>query len=308
MNSTQIFRDIRTEIEIFLKYIRKPFEHFNEKLSFAEKQKILTILLFAELIVTVAVVIPVYELVDVMIELQYADDLMNLGFYMMLFLGAVIAPIMEEFIFRLPLKWKRNLPAIILNSVSSNDKVKKAWNRYYHIIFYIVAILFGLVHLTNFDNSWTPLFILLIPFITLSQLIAGLTFGYIRNRLGFWWSFLYHALFNFILIAVPFLMYDNTNIFKIQEKGFTAEATLHAYREPRTEITIGKSPNGKIQVVDAKNIKLSVLTEAVLQEKYQSDEVEYLDFYLNSKGGITEQELFELLNKELKLEPLTKQE
>jgi hypothetical protein len=78
------------------------------------------------------------------------------------------------------------LPNNILN------KIKK----YYYIWwFYGVAILFGTVHIMNFNNI--NYYILPIYFIYVSpQIITGIFIGNIRIQRGFFWGILLHSLIN----------------------------------------------------------------------------------------------------------------
>ncbi|MBT8205735.1 MAG: CPBP family intramembrane metalloprotease [Eudoraea sp.] len=102
-----------------------------------------------------------------------------------LFLFVVIlAPALEELIFRAPL-----------------SLFKKA--TYFPLIFYLSVLLFGAVHLLNFEYEvgFYGFAILLI----LPQLSAGVFLGFIRVKMGLGWAILLHAFHNFILLS-PFLL------------------------------------------------------------------------------------------------------
>lgn len=67
------------------------------------------------------------------------------------------------------------------------------FNRNVGFYFYLSAIVFGLIHLTNYIDAgpwWYG------PILVLPQLIGGLTFGYLRIRCGFWYAVLAHTLTN----------------------------------------------------------------------------------------------------------------
>lgn len=100
------------------------------------------------------------------------------------FAAVIIAPLFEELIFRAPLGLFRK-------------------SAYFKYAFYISVFLFGLIHITNFENIdgyyW------LIPVLIAPQLFAGFYLGFIRVKLGLIWSILLHAVHNLALIG-PFIV------------------------------------------------------------------------------------------------------
>ncbi|RAJ12020.1 CPBP family intramembrane glutamic endopeptidase [Olleya aquimaris] len=101
-----------------------------------------------------------------------------------LFTAVILAPVIEEFIFRGPLT--------LFNK------------KYFKIVFYAFAILFGYVHIINFEI--TTQVILLSPLFVAPQIIIGLVFGYIRVRLGLAYAMLLHACYNGVLM-IPSLLF-----------------------------------------------------------------------------------------------------
>ncbi len=70
------------------------------------------------------------------------------------------------------------------------------FNRYVGWYYYLGALFFALAHLGNYAQQ-PPLWAVLL--LVLPQLIGGLTFGYLRIRLGFWYGVLGHVLTNLLL-------------------------------------------------------------------------------------------------------------
>ncbi len=97
----------------------------------------------------------------------------------------VIAPAIEELIFRAPLAL-----------------FKKA--SYFNLVFYLSVILFGAVHLFNFE--YESGFYGFALFLVMPQLSAGIFLGFIRIKMGLGWAILLHALHNFILLSPFFLL------------------------------------------------------------------------------------------------------
>jgi membrane protease YdiL (CAAX protease family) len=96
----------------------------------------------------------------------------------------IFAPLIEEGMFRLWLGFYRT-------------------KNYFKWLYYVSAILFGLVHIFNYqlnDSHYA-----FIPFITMTQTFGGLMLGYIRIIYGFWYGVLLHALFN--VLGIAWLLY-----------------------------------------------------------------------------------------------------
>lgn len=110
---------------------------------------------------------------------------------MILVLAVIVAPFLEELLFRAPLT------------------MFKA-NRSFKYAFYCSVLLFGLMHITNFEGLngqyWA------IPVLVSPQLSAGIFLGFIRTRLGLFWSILLHAAHNLILVGpiILYLLLDST--------------------------------------------------------------------------------------------------
>jgi membrane protease YdiL (CAAX protease family) len=125
----------------------------------------------------------------------------------------IIVPIVEELIFRLYLRYKNNYLLRFFISLfyitGKNRKeliekrIKKLWYKKYGYIFYFSAILFGFVHIFNFDSDKNLL--LLFPIITAPQIFAGLFAGYLRVRFNLIWGFFLHAIHNLVFF-LPFLI------------------------------------------------------------------------------------------------------
>ncbi|WP_298764680.1 CPBP family intramembrane glutamic endopeptidase [uncultured Polaribacter sp.] len=108
----------------------------------------------------------------------------NMSKTQVLLLGAVLTPLIEEAIFRAPLTLFKN-------------------KRNFKSAFYIFAILFGFVHIFNFEITTNV--IILSPLLVLPQILLGGYLGYIRIRFGLIWAIALHGAYNGILILMSFL-------------------------------------------------------------------------------------------------------
>lgn len=108
----------------------------------------------------------------------------NMSKTQVLLLGAVLTPLIEEAIFRAPLSLFKN-------------------KRNFKSAFYIFAILFGFVHIFNFEITTNV--IILSPLLVLPQILLGGYLGYIRIRFGLIWAIALHGAYNGTLILMSFL-------------------------------------------------------------------------------------------------------
>ena len=111
------------------------------------------------------------------------DMMKNLSKPVIFLFVVVIAPLFEELIFRAPL---------------TLFKGKKS----FRIGFYVFAVLFGLVHISNFTMTTNVL--LLAPILVLPQTLLGGYLGFIRVRFGLGWSMALHACYNGVLMLITF--------------------------------------------------------------------------------------------------------
>jgi membrane protease YdiL (CAAX protease family) len=100
-------------------------------------------------------------------------------------MAVVLAPILEECIFRAPISLFKNK------------------QKYFKYIFYGFALLFGFVHIFNYEI--TPEILLFSPLLVAPQISLGLLLGYLRVKLSLIYSITLHMLFNASLL-IPFLL------------------------------------------------------------------------------------------------------
>lgn len=213
-------------IQQFFSYIKKPQPFFNESLTRQEKLKTLGWMLGLSFVL-VFCSMPLIALVDTFVTLKQGrmdEAIDNMGAIQFLVLAAVGAPILEELLFRLFLKYERNFIFRGIDSIS-NGKAKLFWHKYFRFFFYLSAILFSLIHIGNYDNN-SLLFYLFAPIIVLPQLIVGFTLGFVRMKLGFLWGVLMHGLYNFIIVGASILFLNNITVSDIKNDDISL--SIHA--------------------------------------------------------------------------------
>lgn len=97
------------------------------------------------------------------------------------FLMVIMAPILEEVLFRGPLFFFRR-------------------SSYFPVVFYLSCIAFGLVHLGNFENASTLL--PWAPFLVAPQILMGFFLGFLRVKLGLGYAILMHMGHNGLLFML----------------------------------------------------------------------------------------------------------
>lgn len=103
-----------------------------------------------------------------------------------LLLASLVAPIIEEFLFRGPLVFFRD-------------------SRFFKGAFWGITTLFALVHLGNFTGLSDHWF--LAPLLISPPFCLGIFLGFIRVRYGLLYAMLFHAAYNTILLGPALLLF-----------------------------------------------------------------------------------------------------
>lgn len=86
--------------------------------------------------------------------------------------------------------------------------------KYFYLFFWFSCIVFGLVHIMNFDKFVAPRYVYM--FMVLPQLTIAVFLAFVRTNFGLWYSIFYHMLHNailsFMLVYVAYLWLDLTKI------------------------------------------------------------------------------------------------
>jgi len=210
----------------FMNFLRRPFA---ERMSAGIGQKLTLVLLIVALEILLSLAT---SPLDFLIEAGgYTIESVQTEFdpLMALFGGVLVAPVSEEIYFRLGLA--PNLLFLFISLVLSTvlyapklfggifslvfylalstgiclffwmrerrgHRYADFFNRYVGWYYYLCALFFALAHLGNYAQQ-PPLWAVLL--LVLPQLIGGLTYGYLRIRLGFWYGMLGHMLTNLLL-------------------------------------------------------------------------------------------------------------
>ena len=161
----------------FFKFIYVPYINVSERLSVW--QKYCDVILFFTLIDFLISIFLWFltEIIEKMglfnpLNVKIATDFSIIEIFI---IGLVIAPILEEFIFRYPLK-------------------HFIYKKRFKWILYVCCTAFGLIHLSNYQIDSSH--ILFAPLIVIIQIYGAFMFSFIRLRYGFWYGVLLHITHN----------------------------------------------------------------------------------------------------------------
>ncbi|WP_299411607.1 CPBP family glutamic-type intramembrane protease [Acaryochloris sp. IP29b_bin.148] len=152
--------------------------------------------------------------------------------------GVVLAPVLEEIMFRLPLRYSPlnlaltfcvwslfitltvNLPLppsqifvlLVVGSLLLRLGLKKSihpkaahrlYQQWFPVLFYGSVLLFGLAHLTNYNfTTVIDQAWTLTPLLVLTQIEGGIFLAFIRLQYGFWWAIFAHSFHNAIVLTL----------------------------------------------------------------------------------------------------------
>ncbi len=186
---------------------------------------------FALVLTLVSLLLTHFKLIN---EYDSIDLIKEFGVFGSILFMCVFAPFLEEYTFRWHLRKRYASIYFILFAISgiiishlqngyigfsvfllflfiaiylhhrlkklSQIRKQKLWQAFFPFVFYLSAVIFGLIHLSNYKGLTLkdPTFIFYIS----SQTLGGLSLGYIRIKHGLKYSILYHAVFNSIVFLL----------------------------------------------------------------------------------------------------------
>ncbi|MEM6630810.1 MAG: CPBP family intramembrane glutamic endopeptidase [Bacteroidota bacterium] len=206
-------------VQDVLAYLKRPYDLRNPEEENSIKVKRLGHILALDLLLMFLLIglLSALEAIGwVPLEKNQMDEfLKQFPIWEIILLVVFFVPMVEELIFRLYLRFDRNffiLPILWIGGLFGEEPKKQAtvnlrnaWDFWYPYIFYFAAIIFGIVHISNYEM--TPGVLRAAPLLVLPQIAVGLLLGYLRVKQGFIWGFFLHALHNLVFAGLPLLIY-----------------------------------------------------------------------------------------------------
>lgn len=227
---------IEEALNDYLKYLKRPVrEPKGPDLDVATMMKMYFIVFFFELLLF----LPIAQLLGFDKMPHAVDDIFdNFAKWQVALLAIVLAPIIEEMLFRFHLRYKNliwlflyiamflvawSMVSLRFGTVHPWELAldlqgaivpllvfvvcfilmfgfKETYASSYRIVFYVTAIVFALAHISNFQIEPERIFIT--PLLVLPQFILGLYLGYVRIKRGIASSIFIHAFNN----SIPFMI------------------------------------------------------------------------------------------------------
>ncbi len=241
-----MLRTIKSTLKDLSDFLKKPTEKQDTNQSTQQKIKRLFSILAIDILIMIvlsAIITGFEKLGWIKEEDHQVELLLYLApVWLMLILLAIVIPFFEEIIFRLPLRFKSNyiLRPVTYIFPKTKPAILAFWNKNFGYIFYLSAVIFALIHITNYESNSTIIY--LVPLLVLPQFISGLFFGYLRVRYNFVLAYLMHVLHNAIFVTLSFLVINNTVIEKlnvetdtysinIEEVVSAKDSYIHNYKQ-----------------------------------------------------------------------------
>lgn len=95
----------------------------------------------------------------------------------------------------------------IINISKVKERLSRFWSKYFRFIYYLSCITFAWIHITKYELIL--LNIVLLPILTLPQLMSALINGYTRVAFGFQYPLLFHISNNLVGIGLSFLPFTD---------------------------------------------------------------------------------------------------
>lgn len=163
-------------------FLRNPIYEVDENTDLHYRLTIFTKLLFLGLAFGIGIVVfnTLWETTGILAPNEHtlSKAMEEMGLPALGLMAVIAAPLFEEVIFRGSLGFFKA-------------------PKHFKIALYTSIILFGAIHITNFEI--TPTVIVLAPFLVAPQMVLGAFASYIRVKFGLQWSILLHACHNLIL-------------------------------------------------------------------------------------------------------------
>lgn len=175
-------------------FVKSPIYVEDENLDFKYRLGVFSrLLVYALLIsITFSIVIGFLEESGLLVVGEHAIEelFQKYSLPVIALLAIVVAPVVEELIFRAPLVLFKK-------------------SRFFNLILYLFTLVFGFYHITNFELTTTVL--LFSPLLVAPQISVGFFLGFIRVRLGLFWAIALHASYNMTLF-LPLLILKIFNL------------------------------------------------------------------------------------------------
>lgn len=215
------------------------------------------------------------------------------SFWQDLLAVGLLAPLIEELLFRYFLKYKPFFSYVIN---------RNTWRKNYRWFLYSSVALYGLAHLSNFENANT-LFYVLGVFIVLSNFMDGFVFSFLRVRLGFQYNWMLYGIWNVFTIALISTNYQLRNpILNEKNENYQLEVNLTQYRDTTENLFFIRKSADTIYNINVKQHALSTVVDSLCGKNTYNVYDQFVDIDFRSPKGLAKDSLLRILTKKLTIE------
>ncbi|MEO9484459.1 MAG: CPBP family intramembrane glutamic endopeptidase [Ekhidna sp.] len=204
-------RSIKTN---FIDFLKSPKDYKYLNVANLEKLKDVLALVLLELAMIIPIGLLIY-LLEVFKIISPPDHLLedsfkDMSFIELFFYAVILAPFLEEIMFRGFIVLKRFYPLLFFIEVMASlgkrkfillRRVKRLWGHIFPAMVVASSLFFGYVHVFNYQGQVDSL---LVPLLIAPQVVSGFFLVYARVRYGLAWSMIAHAATNLILLILQF--------------------------------------------------------------------------------------------------------
>lgn len=199
---------------------------------------------------------------------------------------AVLVPIMEEIIFRLPLRYNRFYALFM---------PRKIWNYIFKVLIYSIPFIFGIVHLTNYGEITLSL-LKIAPILVGSQIIGGYLFTFLRVRFNFISAVLSHCLWNLSISIYLLITSSFEKPYSQTTENYDVKIKYFEYNNLEKQKLVIDSNKNRIFRIEANQYSINHLVDSLTnKERKKTDFI--IDLKLESKKGITKDEFIDIINR-----------
>lgn len=273
---------LRLYLYDFFLFLKNPTQRPAETRSLISRATRFWMAYFTELCIAVVISIPLIYLADkFLLRLHLNDGFTSMdNLFVAIIFMVLLAPVLEELLFRYPLRFIRP--------------------RFLKLAVYISSVLFGLVHLGNYENNqW--LFYVLAPIIVSSQSLGGFVLAYLRLREGLLWSMFAHALFNATVILFSVIFDQGLVRLNEQNERYSLTVKEYSFKQGKQVREIYRSGE-RIDSIVWKQASLQALVDSLSDKSLKADQT-LVDVEFNTVGHpIATDSVLVLLRKEFRIE------
>jgi len=258
-------------------FIKNPKDERVDGYSITKNIKYLVVIFCFDLILNILVLIPILYLLDKAEPLisEIRINYHNNTFSNTLLFVAVLAPIIEELLFRSWLRFNK-LFALFIN--------RSKWDKIFKYLVYTSILLFGFIHSSNYINH-SLFFYLIIPILVATQTIGGLLFTFIRVKFNLISSIILHCLWNASILLFTFFNAFFEKPYSIDDENYSLKIEFSAFNtnEPQ-KYNIDTAAN-RIYKITTREYSINHILDSLFKhERYAEDYLINIDF--ESKEGL----------------------